>query len=133
MGFQRVWFDMEKKIRVIVADDHALMRQGITSLLRGQPDIEIVGEATDGAQAVAMARRLYPDVILMDINMPIMTGIDATKIICSEQQDTCVIGFSMWDDENFKSSMLDAGAVLFLTKDVTREELIAAIRERRIS
>lgn len=104
---------MDNKIRVLIADDHAVVRQALVSFLEGQPDMEIVGEASDGAQAVAMARRLFPDVVVMDINMPVMDGVEATKIICSEQFGTCVIGLSMWIDEHHKTVMLDAGCCHF--------------------
>ena len=133
MGNQANKVKMDKKIRVLLVDDHALVRQGLISLLGSQPDIEIVGEAADGSQAVAMARRHLPDVVLMDIDMPIMNGIEATKLICSERPGACVIGLSMWNDDNHRSIMQDAGAILFLSKDSKGKDFLAAIRNGRIT
>ncbi len=119
-----------QKICILLVDDHAVMREGLSSLLNTQSDIEIVGEAADGEQAVARARELHPNVILMDVNMPKVNGIEATGIISSELPGTRIIGLSMYDDNENRSAMLAAGAVSYLTKDGTSEALLGAIRDR---
>ncbi len=118
-----------EKISVLLADDHAVMRQGLATLLREEPDIEILGEAGDGQEAVNQARRLHPDVILMDASMPIMDGVEATKVIHAEQPDIHIIGLSMYDQADRAAAMLSAGASAYLTKSGSSESLIAVIRE----
>ena len=113
-------------ITVLIADDHAVMRQGLASLLRNQPDIEVVAEAADGEQAVALALQFRPAVVLMDFSMPLLNGIEATHRIKSEAPEIEVIGLSMYAAQDKKKRMLDAGAK---TKDVQAKELIAAIKK----
>jgi PAS domain S-box-containing protein len=119
-----------QKISVLLADDHAVVREGLSSLLTSYPDIEIVGEAADGEQAVDLARALRPEVILIDINMPKMDGIEATRIISLELPGTRIIGLSMYADEGIRSSMLAAGVAAYVKKDSDSEMLLAAIRDR---
>lgn len=117
-----------KRISVLLVDDHAIMRQGLASLLRIEPDIEIVGEAADGRQAVELARRHRPDVVVMDVNMPVMDGIEATRFILAELPQCSVIGLSMHIDHDIAAAMRKAGAVGYLTKGGPSEDLLAAIR-----
>ncbi|MFH1145108.1 MAG: PAS domain-containing protein [Candidatus Eisenbacteria bacterium] len=116
------------KIRVLLADDHAVMREGLARLLSEEDDIEVVGEATDGRMAVEQARLLLPDVILMDMSMPRLNGIDATRAIRTEAPGARVIGLSMFEETERAQAMLDAGAVAYLTKSGPAAELVAAIR-----
>jgi PAS domain S-box-containing protein len=115
-------------IRVLVVDDHVVMRQGISSMISRHPDIEVVGEAADGSTAVQMARELQPEVILMDINMPLMDGVEATRIIHSERPATRIIGLSMYDDPETRKGMLNAGAAEFVAKSGHTDLLLKAIR-----
>lgn len=118
----------EHKIRVLVVDDHAVVRQGLTSLLNNEPDIEIVNEAADGAEALDLSRDLMPDVVLMDINMPGMNGIDATRVIHSEMPGIKVIGLSMFEEAERAAEMRDAGAVSYVAKSAQSSAVAAAIR-----
>jgi NarL family two-component system response regulator LiaR len=116
------------RIRVLLADDHEMVRRGLLSLLGNCPDFEIVGEAQDGQMAVALARQLLPDVVLMDVLMPCMTGIEATEILRSEMPQVRVIGLSMHNEPEIGKAMLDAGAVGYLTKTDPPDVLMDAIR-----
>lgn len=117
------------KIRVILADDHHIIRQGLAGLLRIEPDIEIVGEAANGAQAVNMVRALHPDVVVMDVSMPVLNGVEATAEIRRDYPDTQVIGLSMHEDGELSSAIRQAGAVAYVTKGGPPEALVAAIRK----
>jgi DNA-binding NarL/FixJ family response regulator len=119
---------VEKKIRIALVDDHIVVRQGLTGLLRAELDIEIIGEASDGQSAIDLIRQLRPDVVLMDIGMPGMDGIQATRIIHKELPEVRVIGLSMFQDEEQQTAMCAAGAVAYLTKSGPSEALIKAIR-----
>jgi signal transduction histidine kinase/ActR/RegA family two-component response regulator len=116
-------------IRVLIVDDHPVMREGLTLLLSRQPDMSIVGHAADGAQAVEMTRQLRPRVVLMDISMPRLSGIEASRIICRENPSVRVIGLSLHEDAERQRAMLEAGAVRYLSKTRASEDLVAAIRE----
>jgi PAS domain S-box-containing protein len=118
----------EKKIRAILVDDHMVMRQGLAGMLRAEPDIEIIGEASDGQSGIELVRELCPDIVLMDINMPGMDGIQATRIIHKELPGVKVIGLSMFQEEVQQTAMRDAGAVNYLTKSGQADALIEAIR-----
>jgi CheY-like chemotaxis protein len=117
-----------KRIRIMLVDDHMVMRQGLAGLLRGEPDFEISGEASDGTSAVNLARELRPDVILMDINMPGMDGIKATRIIYRELPGIHIIGLSMFQEGEQEHAMREAGAVGYLTKSGPSDAVIEAIR-----
>jgi PAS domain S-box-containing protein len=115
-------------IRVLIADDHAVVREGLTRLLGYEPDIEIVGEAADGDEAVALAATLKPDVILMDRSMPGLDGVEATRAIRRHQSEVRIIGLSMFDDDPHVQEMLEAGAVAYLPKSAPSGDLLGAIR-----
>ncbi len=115
-------------IRVVVADDQGMVRTGLRSLLEGESDIEVVGEAADGEEAIATIRRLRPDVALMDIRMPTLDGIAATRRLVAERVATRVLVLTTFDLDEYVFEALRAGASGFLLKDATAEDLVAAIR-----
>jgi DNA-binding NarL/FixJ family response regulator len=111
-----------------LADDHRILREGLRSLLAQQPDVTVVGEASDGASVIALARELHPDLVIMDVVMPGTDGIAATRQIRAECPATRVIALSMHSDRRFVSEMLRAGALGYLVKDSAFEELNQAVR-----
>lgn len=117
----------QRKTRVMLADDHPVLRQGLAGLLREHCEIDVVGEAADGQQAVEVALRTHPDVVLMDITMPVLNGIEATRRILDAIPSTRVIGLSMHAEADMATAMRKAGAVAYLTKDAATESLVAAI------
>jgi DNA-binding NarL/FixJ family response regulator len=117
-----------KKLRLVLADDQALFREGLRTLLRLIPDFEIVGEARDGREAIEQASRLRPDVVLMDLRMPGLGGVEATRAICDAKLGSRVLVLSTFDDDVEISAALTAGAVGYLLKDVPSEKLAEAIR-----
>jgi PAS domain S-box-containing protein len=118
-----------KKLRIALVDDHIVMRQGLAGLLRAEPDMEIVGQASDGESAIHLIREIRPDVVLMDISMPGMNGIQATQIIHSELPEVRIIGLSMFQEGEQARAMREAGAVDYLTKSGPSEAVVAAIRD----
>lgn len=118
-------------IRLLVVDDHAVLREVLTAALAAEPDIEVVGQASDGRTAVEMARILGPDVVLMDVTMPEMNGIAATHHITVAVPEVRVIVLSHHREELLGWSMHDAGAVLFINKSACFDDLVAAIRSVR--
>jgi DNA-binding NarL/FixJ family response regulator len=117
------------KIKVLIAEDHAVVREGLRILISTEPDLEIAGEAEDGRKAVDLARKLKPDIVLMDAAMPRCGGLDATKTISRELPDSKVVVLSAYSDEELAGKMLDAGARGYLTKHSAADELLHAIRE----
>jgi DNA-binding NarL/FixJ family response regulator len=115
-------------IRTVIADDHTIVREGLRSVLEKEIDIEIVAEATDGRAVLELAEKLKPDVIVLDIAMPIMSGIEATRKICNKYDNVKVVILSMHSDKRFVSRALKAGAQGYMLKDCAAEELIRAIR-----
>lgn len=115
-------------IRIIIADDHQIVRQGLRVLLEKEPDMQVVGEAEDGPSTVRMAKELAPHVILMDIKMPVLNGIEATRQILTDLPDVKIIALSMYPDQRFVTNMLRSGARGYVLKDCAFEELIQAIR-----
>ena len=113
--------------RLIVVDDHALVRKGMEGMLQGEPDLEIVGEAADGREAVSIAKKRTPDVIIMDINMPRMDGIEATRRIKKEQPGTVIIAVSVNDTADIRETLQKAGASAFVSKDEAGERLYETI------
>ncbi len=124
-------FTRGKGIRVLLADDHPIVRHGTARLLQDCPDIEVVGEAADGREAVELARRLTPDVILMDVSLPHLSGIEATRQILRELPHARVIGLSMHEEADMAAGMREAGAAAYLTKGGPTDDLLAAIRAAR--
>ncbi|MFW6146361.1 MAG: response regulator [Planctomycetota bacterium] len=115
-------------LRIVLADDHRIMRSGLRSLLEDEEDLEVVAEADDGVAAVALAGRLEPDVVLMDVSMPEMDGVEATRQIKQDHPAIRVIGLSMFEDEPSARKMREAGAERYLTKTGPTKDLLAAIR-----
>jgi DNA-binding NarL/FixJ family response regulator len=121
-------FGSPRTIRVLVVDDHQVVRRALAQLISVEADVEVVGEAGTGTAAVALARQLAPDVVLMDINMPEMNGIEATRAIHAAFPAMRVIGLSMFDHGDQQAAMQDAGAVAYVSKSGPAEELLWAIR-----
>ncbi len=119
---------MEKKITVLICDDHALFREGVKTVLSAQPDIEVVGEASDGKEAVERAIRLGPDVVLMDISMPVLKGFEAVRRIRKGRPDVKVLILTVYDDEDMVARCLDSGAAGYVLKDSPPLQLVYAIQ-----
>jgi len=120
--------EVSKVIRVLLADDHALVREGTRRLLETENDVEVVAEAASGEEAVEATKRLHPDIAIMDIAMPGMGGIEATRTIKVSCPETAVLVLSAYDDEPYLMKLLEVGAAGFLLKSVHGRELISAIR-----
>jgi DNA-binding NarL/FixJ family response regulator len=114
--------------RLVLADDHHLLRRGFRSLLSSEPGLEVVGEASNGLQAIEMCRRLEPDLILMDVHMPQMDGITATRRIRQDQPGVDVLIVTMQDDPDYLLEALDAGAAGYVLKDAPAGRLVSAVR-----
>lgn len=117
------------KIRVLLTDDHTLFRQAIRTLLAGELDLEVVGEASNAADAVAFAAQVRPDVVLMDIGMAGMSSFEATRLIRKDRAETRVIFLSMYDDEDYLAESVEIGAAGYILKESPADQLISAIRE----
>jgi DNA-binding NarL/FixJ family response regulator len=115
-------------VRVVLADDQPLVRAGLRVLIADTPDLDVAGEAGTGAQAVQLARDLRPDVVVMDIRMPGMDGIEATGMITAEDQTARVVVLTTFDDDDYVYAALRAGASGFLVKDMALDDILAAIR-----
>jgi DNA-binding NarL/FixJ family response regulator len=115
------------KTKILLADDHKIMRAGLRSILEKQPDMEILGEAQNGLVALQLAKKLRPDLVIMDISMPDLNGIEATSRILAELSGLRVLALSMHSDRGFLIKMLKAGASGYLLKDCASEELIDAV------
>ena len=117
-----------QRIRVLVVDDHTIVRDGICALLALAGDIEVVGEAANGSEALKMVKELGPDVVLMDIAMPIMDGLEATRRICREFPRIRVLVLTQYDDREFVFPVIEAGAIGFISKVAASPELASGIR-----
>ncbi len=116
------------KIRVLIADDHAVVREGTRRMLEQEGDLEVVGEAADGEEAVKLADETRPDVAIVDISMPKLDGIEATRQIKSRCPSVTILILSAYDDDQFVFSLLEAGAAGYLLKSVRSRELVDAVR-----
>ena len=117
-----------KRIRVLIADNHPVVRAGLQGMLASQPDFELVGEAATGKEAVTLAAQLHPDVVLMDLRMAEMDGVEATAQIQTQQPNTPVLVLTTYDTNTDILRAIEAGATGYLLKDTPRDELFAAIR-----
>ncbi|MBI2861077.1 MAG: response regulator transcription factor [Chloroflexi bacterium] len=116
------------KMRVLIIDDHAIVREGLRTILEGQQDIEVVGEAADGAEGVARAKELHPDIVLMDITMPGMNGLEATRKLKKEEPGVKILVLTMHEGDEYFFKFLDAGASGYFVKGGHSSELISAMR-----
>jgi DNA-binding NarL/FixJ family response regulator len=116
------------RIRILIADDHPVVREGLAAMLDRQEDMEVVGDAPDGAAAVARAAETSPDVILMDLRMPVMDGVEAMRAIAARQPSVHFIVLTTYDNDEYIFKGIEAGARAYLLKDSPREELFKAIR-----
>ena len=122
--------DGRGRIRVLLCDDDTNIRRALAGMLATEEDMEVVGEAANGLEALGLARTLHPDAVVMDLSMPVMNGVEATRRIVGEFPGIWVIGLSMYDDPYHAAEMREAGARAFLSKTGPPEDLVAAIRSR---
>ncbi len=116
------------KIRILLADDHTILREGIRSLIEDEPDLEVVGEAEDGISVVKLADSLKPDVILMDLAMPLLNGLEATRQIRKNNPNAKILILTMHENEEYIRQVLATGAMGYILKDAAARELLGAIR-----
>jgi DNA-binding NarL/FixJ family response regulator len=116
------------KTRVLIVDDHQVFRDGLKLVINNQSDMEVVGEAGNGEKAIALTRELRPDIILMDVKMPVMDGAETTSRILAEMPSMKILGMSIYDDDGFMANMLRAGALGYILKGCDSVELSNAIR-----
>ena len=118
-----------ERMRILLAEDHKVVREGTRRLLESQPDFEVVGEASDGIEAVELAKKLKPEIIIMDVSMPRLNGIEATRQIKAIYPNIAILPLTGYDDDEYVFALLEAGAAGYLLKDSSGEELIEAIRQ----
>ncbi|MBI4303047.1 MAG: response regulator transcription factor [Chloroflexi bacterium] len=116
------------KIRIVIADDHAVVRQGTRGLLEREEDLEVVGEAGDGEEAVKLIERLCPDVAIVDISMPKLNGVEVTRQVKPHCPSTAILILTAYDDDEYVFALLEAGAAGYLLKDVDSREVVDAVR-----
>jgi RNA polymerase sigma factor (sigma-70 family) len=119
---------MANKLRIVLADDHTILREGLRALLTADPDFEVVGEAQDGREAVRCVEKLEPDLLLMDLSMPRMSGMDAIREIKKRYPNTRIIALTVHKTEEYILTTLQAGADGYVLKDATQDELVMAIK-----
>src|SRR5512137_797658 len=124
--------NISQVIRVMIVDDHNVVRSGMATFLRAYDDLELVGEAKNGLEALNLCRKNQPDVILMDLMMPEMDGIAATRAILKEYPDIKIVAMTSFEEEGLVHGVLAAGAISYLLKNVTSDELASAIRAASI-
>src|SRR5689334_11015193 len=121
--------EIMEKIKVLLADDHTVVRQGLRALLAAEEDMDILGEAENGRQAIQLCRKLSPDVAVIDIAMPVLNGLEATRQITRSMPSTKVLILSSYSDEEYVQQLTEAGAAGYLVKQTAANDLIKAIRE----
>jgi DNA-binding NarL/FixJ family response regulator len=126
-GHRSHWLRAAAAIRIVFVDDHKIMRKGLIQLISNQAEIQVVGEAADGREAIEKARQLKPNVMVMDVSMPLMDGIEATRHIKAEMPHIRIIGLSMFEDEAVTAAMRRAGADTFISKTASTATLLQAI------
>ncbi|MSQ76831.1 MAG: response regulator transcription factor [Nitrospiraceae bacterium] len=117
-----------EKIKVLIADDHRVVREGLSAILKTKEEIEVVGEAKDGQEAVEKARALLPDVILMDVSMPRMGGVEATRIVKRELPHIGIVALTMYEEQQYIFDLVRAGATGYLLKDTDSAQIVSAIK-----
>jgi DNA-binding NarL/FixJ family response regulator len=117
-----------EKIKVLIADDHRVVREGLAAILKTKEDIQVVGEAQDGMEAVEKTRALLPDVVLMDVSMPRMSGVEATRQIKREFPHIGIVALTMYEEQQYIFDLVRAGATGYLLKDSESSQIVAAIR-----
>ncbi len=117
-----------ERIRVLIADDHRVVREGLSAILKTKENIEVIGEAQDGQEAVEKARSLLPDVILMDVSMPKMSGVEATRVIKRELPHIGVVALTMYEEQQYIFDLVRAGATGYLLKDTDSSQIVKAIQ-----
>lgn len=117
-----------EQIRIVLAEDHAVVREGTRHLLEREADLVVVGEAANGEEAIRLVGRLHPDIVIVDIAMPGMNGIEATRVIKDRWPDVSVLVLTAYDDDEYVFAFVDAGAAGYLLKDVPSQELVQAVR-----
>lgn len=118
-----------REIKILLVDDHKMMRDGLRNTVKKQQDLTVIGEASNGKEAVEFVQKNSPDVVIMDVNMPIMDGIEATQHIMSAMPKVTIIGLSLHEGTTVKKNMLKVGAAAYVTKDKAVKTLCATIRE----
>jgi DNA-binding NarL/FixJ family response regulator len=118
---------MHGTIRLVIADDHEIFRDGLALMLSKQQDISLVGQAENGRRLVALVNELQPDIVMTDVKMPVMDGIEATRVLLAQHPDLQIIALSMFDEENLIVDMLEAGARGYLLKNADKQEILDAI------
>ena len=118
-----------RRVRIVIVDDHELARAGLRTMMVGEPDLEVVGEAANGAEAQELCRRLQPDLVLTDVRMPDLDGLAVTRAIKRDHPTTSVIIVTMHEDLDYLFDALKAGAAGYLLKDATQREVLAAVRQ----
>ncbi len=118
----------EEPLRLLLVDDHPIVRTGLRMLFQAEPDLQVVGEASGGAEAISAVQKLHPDVVIMDVAMPGMSGIEATRQIKAISPETAVLALTMHEDEQYFFAMLYAGASGYIPKRAAPDDLVAAIR-----
>ncbi|HKQ39312.1 MAG TPA: response regulator transcription factor [Verrucomicrobiae bacterium] len=121
--------DEKPKINVLLADDHTVIREGLRVLLEASGEVKVVGEADTGRQAVALARKLNPDVVVLDVAMPLLNGLEATRQILRDVPNTKVLILSSYSDDEYVHQLIEAGAIGYLVKQTAAQDLLKAIRE----
>ncbi|MGH7254184.1 MAG: response regulator transcription factor, partial [Nitrospirales bacterium] len=117
-----------ERIKVLIADDHKVVREGLAAILKSKENLVVVGEAQDGQEAVEKARTLMPDVILMDVSMPRMNGVEATRVIKREFPHVGIVALTMYEEQQYIFDLVRAGATGYLLKDTDSSQIVAAIR-----